>query len=88
MFLNIAEGYAHGGAKWVYHLRVAHGSAIEVLDLVDVLKDVAELPAESQQELNNLAEESGRLVTGLLRRYRCLGPGDDGGGPSPPRSRA
>src|SRR4051794_9309903 len=45
--LNIAEGYAwRPGLKWIQHLRIAYGSAIESTDILDLLLDVNAAPAE------------------------------------------
>ncbi|MBA2291991.1 MAG: four helix bundle protein [Gemmatimonadales bacterium] len=39
--LNIAEGYASGvGARCRFHLRVAHGSAVETTELLEFLEDL------------------------------------------------
>lgn len=39
--LNIAEGYASGvGARCRFHLRVAHGSAVETTELLEFLQDL------------------------------------------------
>ena len=39
--LNIAEGHASGpGARCKYHLRIAHGSAVETTEILCLLRDL------------------------------------------------
>lgn len=43
VILNIAEGYSAGrGPRCRYHLRVAHGSAVETAESLDFLKELGE----------------------------------------------
>ena len=56
--LNVAEGYALGTRKlFARHLSVAYGSAIETVDLLDLL---LELSPDGKQELGALKERARR----------------------------
>jgi len=77
--LNISEGYTwRPGKRWLFHLRVALGSAVETTDVLRFLGVVAVL---SESELGPLERESRRAQALVL-----LGPtryGGRGGGSKP-----
>ena len=65
--LNIAEGHAHGpGARCRYHLRIAHGSAVETAALLDFLRRLG----HDVTLLEELARSSCALTFRLWQRSR------------------
>jgi four helix bundle protein len=69
--INIAEGYCGlSRRRWLYFLTIAHGSAVESLELTELLRDLEAVPSHKAAELVAAAEESVRLLHGLLKRAR------------------
>lgn len=69
--LNIAEGYAAGGrARFVNHLRIAYGSAVETEELFDVAAADGLLPKAQAEEYLERCRRCQRLLAGLIKRYR------------------
>ena len=67
--LNIAEGYAlHSRALFIRHLRIAYGSAVEAVDLVELLAELAPKAPIDLKALHEKGRECCRLVLGLKRR--------------------
>jgi len=68
--LNIAEGYArHSPRQFAYHLGIAYASAVETIELLELLRDHALLPEELIRRSLSDAIDARGLVRGLLRRY-------------------
>ncbi|MBA2291280.1 MAG: four helix bundle protein [Gemmatimonadales bacterium] len=62
--LNIVEGHASGrGARCRYHMRIAHGSAVEAAEIIDFLAELGEEVGELLPEARRLAA----LTYGLWR---------------------
>lgn len=73
--INIAEGYAGlSRRRWIWFLSIAHGSAIEALEVVELLRDLEALPVDEAAELKAAAEESVRVIIGLLKHSRSNTP--------------
>ena len=67
--LNLAEGYRwRPGRRWVFHLRVANGSASETSELLRFLQRLDALPQPQAQRLVDLSLRSGSLIHGLMKR--------------------
>ena len=63
---NIAEGYGRGTAKdKIQFYYIAHGSICEVQSHLLVARDLGYITVG--EELNELTEEVGRLITGLIK---------------------
>jgi four helix bundle protein len=68
--LNIAEGYARNSQRqFRFHLNVAYGSAVETIELLELLQDHALLPQDLVQRALTDAIDTRGLLLGLLRRY-------------------
>jgi four helix bundle protein len=67
--LNIAEGYVwRPGKRWVFHLRVALGSAVETTDLLRFLGEVEVLSEAERGPLEQGSRRAQALIMALLRR--------------------
>ncbi|HRP08716.1 MAG TPA: four helix bundle protein [Gemmatimonadales bacterium] len=67
--LNLVEGYAWGpGRRWIYHLKVANGSALETVFAIRFIRNIGTLPTAKADELLSLACLSKRLVWRLLQQ--------------------
>jgi four helix bundle protein len=68
--LNIAEGHALGRpALQQRHYRIAYGSIIETIELLDMLGKVADhIPPTALQEIHRAATDTRGLLLGLMRR--------------------
>lgn len=65
---NIAEGFERDGTnEFIQFLSVAKGSAGEIKAQSYVLSDAGYVPVEEFQHLYCLADETGRLIGGLMR---------------------
>jgi four helix bundle protein len=65
--LNIAEGYASGiGPRCRFHLRVAHGSAVETTELLRFLQELG----DNLQELIEVSIRVQGLTYGLWKKSR------------------
>ena len=67
--LNIAEGYALGGQRFVNHLRIAYGSAIETEELLELANEKRILPEAMVREILDSCTRCQRLLLGLIKRY-------------------
>jgi four helix bundle protein len=68
--LNIAEGHARGSVpQFKYHLNVAYGSAVETIELLEILRDHKFIPLSNAEPLMAAAIETRALLLGLLHRY-------------------
>jgi four helix bundle protein len=68
--LNIAEGHARRSApQFKYHLNVAYGSAVETIELLEILRDHRMIPALEAETTIAAAIEMRALLLGLLHRY-------------------
>lgn len=68
---NIAEGYGRGGTKeFIQFLSVAKGSVSEVESQLCVALDQKYLDQEAFDQLSNLADETGRMIAGLMKYLR------------------
>jgi four helix bundle protein len=66
--LNLAEGYVwRPGLKWVHHVRIAYGSAVESTDILDLLLDLKAVPAAALLPLIGESRRTQALVLGLLK---------------------
>ena len=64
---NIAEGHCRNGRReFVHHLSIALGSLGEVETQVIIAKRLAYLGAVPSTELLAMAEETGRIIVGLM----------------------
>jgi four helix bundle protein len=68
---NIAEGEGRGSKKeFVHFLRIAHGSLREVETQLIIAERLAYLEANVLSKLIAIAEETGRLINGLMNSLR------------------
>ncbi|HEU5153307.1 MAG TPA: four helix bundle protein [Gemmatimonadales bacterium] len=68
--LNIAEGHARRALpQFRYHLNIAYGSAVETIELLEILRDHSLIPATDAEATMAAAIETRALLLGLLRRY-------------------
>ena len=68
---NIAEGQArHGTGEFLHFLGVARGSLAELETLLTLCSNLNLLPQESMGAALNLCDETGRLLTGLVKSLR------------------
>jgi four helix bundle protein len=66
--LNIAEGHALGGNRqFARHLTIAYGSAIELVDLLDLLRELAPASDAQIEPLAQRARQNCALVLALKR---------------------
>jgi four helix bundle protein len=69
--LNVAEGYALGTtAQFVRHLNIAYGSAIETVEIVELLQELCE---DQKNELETMAARADRncaLVLALKHQMK------------------
>ena len=64
--LNIAEGHALGGNRqFARHLTIAYGSAIELVDLLDLLRELAPGSDDQIEPLAQRARQNCALVLAL-----------------------
>lgn len=69
--LNIAEGASFGRSPtYTRHLGIAYGSAVETIELVELVIDAEAIPRQVGEELLGRAKQSQRLLVGLLKRHR------------------
>jgi four helix bundle protein len=67
--LNIAEGHARrASSQFKYHLNVAYGSAVETIELLEILRDHSLIPATDAEATIAVAIETRALLLGLLHR--------------------
>jgi len=68
--LNIAEGHARRSPpQFRYHLRIAYGSAVETIELLEILRDHRLIPLQEAEKMISTAIEARALLLGLLHRY-------------------
>jgi four helix bundle protein len=67
---NIAEGYALGSRRFVYHLTVAYGSAVVTTDLLETGLQEGLLPGDVAVEAIRRSKRCQALLMGLIKRYR------------------
>ena len=73
--LNIAEGFALADlGRFGNHLAVAYGSAIETHELLDLGLEEAILSEHLVQPIVERCGRCERLLLGLLKKYRPIGP--------------
>lgn len=71
--LNIAEGATFGRSPtYTRHLGIALGSAVETVELVEVLIEAGILPLESGRMLLHHSTQSRRLLIGMLKIHRPM----------------
>ena len=71
MELNIAEGYTYGDtATFTRHLGIAYGSSVETAELLRLGLEARVLPSSEALELLERADQSSRLILGLLKPRR------------------
>ena len=69
--LNISEGYALGTARrFVNHLSIAYGSAVETAEILQLGLEERFLPEEVAEETLRRARRCQALLLGLMKRYR------------------
>jgi four helix bundle protein len=65
--LNIAEGYAiRSQRRWVFHLRVAYGSAVETTDILSLISEIQAVPGRLVDPVLARSKRTQSLVLGLL----------------------
>jgi four helix bundle protein len=70
---NIAEGYGRGGTKeFIQFLSVAKGSVSEVMSQLYVALDQGYLDSEGFYKLSTLADETGKMIGGLMNYLRRI----------------
>ncbi len=68
--LNIAEGHARKTpALFRNHLRIAYGSAVETVELLELALEAGILPDMPTRETLSYVIETRALLLGLLRRF-------------------
>ena len=68
---NIAEGQArHGTGEILHFLGVARGSLAELETLLTLCRNLELLPQANAESALNLCDETGRLLTGLVKSLR------------------
>jgi four helix bundle protein len=68
--LNIAEGHARRSRPlFRYHLGVAYGSAVETIELLEILRDHKLIPVQDAETMMAAAVEARALLLGLIHRY-------------------
>ena len=68
---NIAEGQArHGTGEFLHFLGVARGSLAELETLLTLCRNLQLLPEPNAETALNLCNETGRLLTGLVKSLR------------------
>jgi four helix bundle protein len=71
---NIAEGYDRSGtAEFIHFLATAKGSAAEVRCQLYVAADQGYIQQEHFIELSNLASDTSRMLSGLMKYLRASG---------------
>ncbi len=71
---NIAEGYDRSGtAEFVHFLAIAKGSAAEVRCQLYVAADQGYIHKDHFAQLNSLAAETARMLSGLMKYLRASG---------------
>ena len=71
---NIAEGYDRSGtAEFIHYLATAKGSAAEVRCQLYVAVDQGYIQQQHFKELNALASETSRMLSGLMKYLRASG---------------
>ena len=69
--LNLVEGYSwRPSPRWLHHLRIAMGSAVETTECLRFLEEVGALSAQEAVLLLGEARVVERLIWGLLQRER------------------
>jgi four helix bundle protein len=69
--LNIGEGYALSSPPlFRRHLRIAYGSAIETLELLDLLVELGSHETQPIEDIRLSSQRSQRLLLGLLHSIR------------------
>lgn len=70
--LNIAEGHAIGGrARFVNHLRIAYGSAVETEELLQLAMEEGLLPTGVAEDGLEKCQRCQKLLAGVIKRYRA-----------------
>lgn len=73
--LNIAEGWSFGPSPTcTRHLTIAFGSAVETIDLLDIMLEAEIVPLSEIATLKTNAAQCQQLLTGLLKRRRPFKP--------------
>ena len=68
---NIAEGQArHGTGEFLHFLGVARGSLAELETLLTLCRNIELLPKANSESALKLCDETGRLLTGLVKSLR------------------
>jgi len=66
---NIAEGHGRlAKGDYVRHLGIARGSLAELTTLMMITTEVGLLPADRLSRPHSLADETGRMLTALMRK--------------------
>ncbi|MBI5699002.1 four helix bundle protein [Candidatus Saganbacteria bacterium] len=70
--LNIAEGQGrmHGKEKRQFY-NTARGSLLECVPLIQMCQKLGYIEAEKYNRFYNLADEIGKMLTGLMRSVKC-----------------
>jgi len=66
---NIAEGYGRfSRPDYLRHLRIAHGSLMEVSVCIEIAGSLKMLPPCEQKALDTLHDETSRMLRALIRK--------------------
>src|SRR5262249_55913129 len=73
--LNIAEGYTFGSSpSFTKHLAIAFGSAVETIEIIELLKETEMVEQELVSEVLRRARLSRKLLTGILKQRSPFSP--------------
>jgi four helix bundle protein len=74
--LNIAEGYTFGNSPtFTRHLTIAFGSAVETVELLELLVEAEVVQREVVSDLLRHSVSSRKLLAGMLKQRRNYGEG-------------
>lgn len=64
---NIAEGNGFSDKKFSQYINIARGSSYEVQSMLILAKELAYIQLIEYTELNDMADEVGKITTGLIK---------------------
>lgn len=71
--LNLAEGASFGPSPtYTRHLGIAYGSAVETIELIELLLDAEAIPPDAGRHMLTKAKHTQQLLIGLLKRHRPM----------------
>jgi four helix bundle protein len=82
---NIAEGYGrHEGKEYLHFLQISYGSANEVDNWLNILKDTGLMPPMAASELLEINEEIQKMLGTIIKKMKEKGRGQKEQGKSNP----